>query len=136
MARRWVGDALISAPRRRRFWIVWGKPLMGLAVLEPSFLALPRLVLWSVALPKQCQSLCPRFFLPDSDAPFSSLRRLRFWYVFDSSPRSIPLYFDILKGLLRSFVFSIAQAYSFLLWPKSVALPKHSLLTIPYHPNR
>ena len=86
----------------------------------------------SVALPKLGQ----RFFLQNSDAPFSAPRRPRFGSVFGPFGAAVPLRFPVLKPWLRGLVFILAQTFRLVVWVRRVALPKHSSLTIPCQPNR
>ena len=79
----------------------------------------------SVALPKPS----PMLFL-------TGFRRTVFGPFLGAFPRAVPLRFAVLRGSLRGFVLGLAQACSLVLCPRPVALPKHSLLTIPCHPNR
>ena len=115
-------DVAFSAPRRDRFWFVFG--LFGavvplrFAVLKPRlwglvFGAHPKL---SPAPPSPTQAspslsvglakaLPKAFCLLDSDVAFSAPRRHRFWSVFGSFGAAVPLRFAVLKPSLWGLVF-------------------------------
>ena len=105
-------DAAFSAPRRHRFWCVFGSfaaavPLR-FAVLKPRLWGLPS---YSPAQPSPGSA--KGFFLLDSDAPFSAPRRFLFRSVFGSFGAGVPLRFLVSKGRLCGLVFgaqpSLAQ---------------------------
>ena len=119
------GFFLFSAPRRHRFWSVFGQ--FGAAMPLRFPVLKPRL--WGLvfgarsaqpspaqptAQPKPwcgpCQSSAKGFFLLDSDAPFSAPRRHRFWSVFGQFGAAMPLRFPVLKPRLWCLVFGARSA--------------------------
>ena len=123
----WIRTHRFQPPRRLRFWCVFGPfpravPLR-FTVLKGSLWRIVFgaaqvcfLVLWlgSVAWPKLCQSLYPRFLLPVRAGPFSAPSRLGFWSVLGPFRTSVPLCFAVSRGSLRGFVLGLLKP---VLWP-------------------